>query len=54
MTYTLPLRLTILHFSQRFFTEEDTFMISLPYNPCFVFVLLSSKSIIITDPIYPV
>jgi hypothetical protein len=27
MTYSTPLRLTILHLAQRFLMEEDTFMI---------------------------
>ncbi len=30
MTYTMPLRLTILHLEQRFLIEADTFMITSP------------------------
>jgi hypothetical protein len=30
MTYKTPLRLTILHFEQRFFTDDDTFTITTP------------------------
>ena len=32
MTYKTPLRLTILHFEQRFLTEDDTFTITTPYT----------------------
>ncbi len=30
MTYKTPLRLTILHFEQRFLTEDETFTITSP------------------------
>jgi hypothetical protein len=32
MTYTLPLRLTILHLEQRLFTEDETFMMSYSFT----------------------
>ena len=31
MTYTLPLRRTILHFGQRLPMDADTFIIALPF-----------------------
>jgi hypothetical protein len=33
MTYTMPLRFTILHFEQRFFTDEETFISITPSKP---------------------
>lgn len=30
MTYKTPLRLTILHFEQRFLTDDETFTITTP------------------------
>lgn len=30
MTYKTPLRLTILHFEQRFLTEDETFTMTTP------------------------
>ncbi len=32
MTYKMPLRRTSLHLAHRFFTEDDTFMISFSFN----------------------
>lgn len=33
MTYKMPLRLTILHFAQRFLIDDDTFIIYLLDRP---------------------
>ncbi len=43
MTYTMPLRLTILHFEQRFLIEDDTFIIKAPLR----FHGVTAKSFII-------
>lgn len=34
MTYTVPLRRTILHFEQRFLTDEETFIFRTPSTIC--------------------